>query len=557
VRALLPLAALIGCGPTAPEVVGLRAVQDPAPVETGAPDTEDTHETADTQETGDTEDTEPVAADAPALVLNEVASRNDSVIMTPSGAFADWFELYNAGDAPLDLTRASVTDGEATWRGAGELAPGAYLLIWADGEEGADHAPFNLSKDGDTLELAWDDVVFSTAELPALVGDTSLALFPDGGAPAITAWPTPGWTNGTHPTASTDPSDVLFQTDVIWDAYLEIPASSWESLEREPYTEVPASFSFLGAHFPLVNVRRKGVYGSLRSMDQKVALKVDLDDYADHNLRGVDDLTFNNMVQDESYVTELLTYELYRAGGLPAPRVGYVRLHVNGEMIGLYAWLESPDEDFLARWYADPTGPLFEGAYGVDFYTWNVGDFEYDEGPEPEDRSDLTELSAFLDGNPAPAAAYTELRTLVDMDQFLAYRALESLTWHWDGYTTANNYRVYHDPISDQFTMIPWGTDQTWTDEWYTPYAGGGRLFTWCLANTTCLADYNTALLNAADLLDATPLEEQMDRVLAFLEDDIAADPRREFDLSTHRAVVEDVRGNLRGGANRLRNAVP
>jgi hypothetical protein len=50
----------------------------------------------------------------------------------------------------------------------------------------------------------------------------------------------------------------------------------------------------------------------------------------------------------------------------------------------------------------------------------------------------------------------------VDVDALLRFWAAEVLVTHWDGYAgNANNYFAYHDPASDQFHFVPWGTDGT------------------------------------------------------------------------------------------------
>lgn len=554
---ILPLALALGCGgEPAEDFLHITITEVPGPTQPDETDETDTDSGHDTDTTTQPQDTgsPPIDAWTPATVrINEVMVRNDSVYAQDDGTYADWFELFNPGPDSIDLATVTVDDGGDPWSGEGVLEPGAHHLVWADGVE----APFALSE-GETLSVKVDGIEVDQLTTGPMDADVSIARFPDGADHAsLTIWPTPGWTNGSGPGPGTDPREVLFQTDQIHDLELHIPESSWSSLAWDPYTEVPASAEMLGVFFPLVNVRLKGVWGSLRSLDEKAAFKVDLDDYENRSLRGVDDLTINNMVQDPTYVAELITYTLFREAGLPAPRVGYVRLFVNGELFGLYALVETPDEDFLATWYDDPTGPLFEGAYGVDFYQGNEWSFEYDEGPDENDRSTLTELATALDTSPSTPGSYAHLQTLVDMPQFLRVMGTEAITWHWDGYTTANNYRVYHEPSTDLFTMIPWGTDQTWTDEWYGPYDGYGRLTTWCLANPDCRADYNAALLEVADLLEATPLVDRMEEVLAFLGPSITDDePRGEHSVGTHMSYVQTLRKNLEEGPDRIRGSV-
>ena len=92
---------------------------------------------------------------------------------------------------------------------------------------------------------------------------------------------------------------------------------------------------------------------------------------------------------------------------------------------------------------------LLEFREHLDLESGKIDGFEFDEGPEPEDRSDLMAVAEILAG-PADDAAIAALEARVDLDQFLLNMGIEAVILHWDGYTTANNYRLYHDPRTDQ-----------------------------------------------------------------------------------------------------------
>ena len=490
------------------------------------------------------------------LRINEVQARNDSTIMDGSLAFPDWIELYNAGSSPISLADVALSDGHQVWSGPDrELATGGRLLLWADGVNAAGHLPFTLDATGVKLTLSVAGIVCDRLATGEMAGDMAWARYPDGGAWAMTARPTPDATNGSAPGRSIDPSDALFPEREILTFELTLPGSSIDSLSFEPYTEVPGSLAWGPAWFPDVGVRIKGVYGSLRSIGGKAAFKIDLNAYRDNRLRGLKSLTFNNMVQDPSYTHEALAYTFFREMGLPAPRTAWMRLRVNGEDWGLYLNVESVDDTFLSRWWADPSGRMYEGKYGDDFTIGEEASFEYDEGPEIEDRSDLTAVATLLAEEPTDAVL-AQVESLVDMDQILSELAVEAVLWHWDGYTTANNYRIYHDPATGRFGMIPWGADQTLHDEWYGPYDGIGELLNFCLANAGCLARYNAALLETADAFEAGGYEARMDADVAFLAEDVASDTRGEFSPDTISAWVETTRGVIQNSPDHVRTAV-
>lgn len=117
------------------------------------------------------------------VVLNEVLAADAS-------GGPDWIELYNAGESTADLTGWTLGDDPAApWSlpDGTQLRAGAFLLIYADDEAGAEtdglHVPFKLSRDGETLTLSDPDgETGSTVAYPALGDDEAYARTVDGGA---------------------------------------------------------------------------------------------------------------------------------------------------------------------------------------------------------------------------------------------------------------------------------------------------------------------------------------------------------------------------------------
>lgn len=123
---------------------------------------------------------------AGSLVLNEVQADNAVTIADPAGQFDDWLELYNRGDQPVDLAGYYLSDDAADPHQfalpAGTLAPGAFLLIWCDSDpmQGSDHAPFKISKEGDSLFLSNESETVDQIDLGPQVTDHSFARSGDG-----------------------------------------------------------------------------------------------------------------------------------------------------------------------------------------------------------------------------------------------------------------------------------------------------------------------------------------------------------------------------------------
>jgi hypothetical protein len=480
-------------------------------------------------------------APTPFVVINEVMTANDSVIAGPGGDYGDWIEIANIGAAPFDLSRASIEEGGLLWRGSGVLPPGGRALIWGPSTDGS--SGFALGSDGDVVELQVDGFVVDVVEVPALRDDQSWARFPDGlGAFGRSSRPTPSLDNGSA-SPSGDVDAALFQDHWLLDIDLTPGDAGIDALRADPRTIVPAGFSFEQTVFPSVGMRIKGGWGSTRSIDQKASIRIDLDAFEDRELRGLETVTLNNLVQDASYVHESLAYTLFRAAGVPAPRVGWARLWINGKLHGLMTHIETVDRRFLARWFEDPTGTMFEGAYGSDFRVGESWNFELDEGED--DREAIEAIAAVISAGRATDARIAELDTLFDLANLRTVMAVEALTLHWDGYSTSNNYRIYRDPLTGRFSMIPWGTDQTFVDYWMGPWDGAGELFKFCLQNQGCEQAYNRELLRVSRLMEDLPLRDQLDARAAWLRPDIEEDPRREFGVDSHDWSVETTRMTL------------
>lgn len=494
------------------------------------------------------EDVPGEAAETSPLALNELMAANDSVLMDEQLDRDDWLELYNRSDETVSLEGWTLSEGGDAegWSlpEDRELGPGERLLVWLDGEpeEGALHADLSVDEDEGELHLWHEGEEMESLSWEELGADVVLGRFPDGSATlAPSARPTPYNPNPADPGQDLDPSDALFPQDDVLELELWIPSASLSALASSPYEYVEASLGFEGVWLDAVGVRIKGQAGSLRTLDAKAALKVKLDAYEDGTrLRGLESLTLNNMVQDPSCVHERTAYALFRDAGVPAPRTGLVALYINGEYRGIYNHVETIDDRFLARWFEDPEGNLYEGAYGEDLTTGSYTGLELDQDGD-EDVEPYTELAAVAEivAQPPTEANADALEALVDLDGMFALWAVEVLTGHWDGYFYyPNNYRVYHDPSTGLLSMIPWGTDQTfgWTGEIDAP---AGDLAIWCLQVPSLEHRFKLALWDAADRARRIGLDAEATEAWALAEPWLEADPYKEYSVETGQYYYE------------------
>jgi len=123
------------------------------------------------------------------IVVNEWMAQNDSSVADPvDGNFDDWFELFNAGNAAVDLSGYTLSDdpvdpAKYALPTGTVLAAEDHLLIWADEEldQGPLHAGFNLSALGDSIFLyAPDGSVVDSVTFGQQAPDLSEGRWKDG-----------------------------------------------------------------------------------------------------------------------------------------------------------------------------------------------------------------------------------------------------------------------------------------------------------------------------------------------------------------------------------------
>lgn len=141
------------------------------------------------------------------LVVNELLASNLRGETDPDFQDAsDWIEIANLGPDVADLGSFAISDSASTsslWKFPDNtfLAPGQYLLIWADGMNtvaNAMHTNFKLSADGEKVVLfdLRNNRVADRVDFGAQITDISYARIPDKTGDWIgTEKPTPGAAN--------------------------------------------------------------------------------------------------------------------------------------------------------------------------------------------------------------------------------------------------------------------------------------------------------------------------------------------------------------------------
>ncbi len=379
---------------------------------------------------------------------------------------------------------------------------------------------------------AWMHPAAAFAALLSLI--LSLAITPSASAATITDVKPDN--DQSQYVEGTDPAAWLFDPLRIHRVDLTISQASWNTLNQSSYNSKAeyqaGTMKFTSDTGKVVStksvgVRLKGGWGSFRNLDQKAAFKIKTNFVKGENFFGLKKLTLNNMVQDPSMLHEATVYRLYRAMGVPAPRVGYVNVFVNGVNYGLHANIETYDDVMLKRWMSS-TKNLYEGAYFQDVILSQYQGIEADEG----DATDRTDLLALATNNDQSSGAtwYNNAIKLLDIKEVINEWAVERYVAHWDGYSwqIKNNYYL-HTNENGVFTLHPWGSDQTLLG--HLPFLATdsvGIMFTRCIQYSPCQQVYKGALARTHEVAQSLKLNDMMDDIWGEIATHVQNDPRKE-----------------------------
>lgn len=379
----------------------------------------------------------------------------------------------------------------------------------------------------------------------AVGGLLSLGGPPDPGAPD-------GWGPGDTGTEGLDeapgagfPFDA--EPGTLFDIALELDAAAIDALERNgPY--VPATFEFAGLEMT-AGVRYKGS-STFDKLDGKPSFKVNFGTFVpDGRFLGVERLTLNAMKYDPTMLREASAYRLFADMGVPAPRHGYARLTINGAPYGVYSLIETLDENFLDRAFpGDDDGWLYDSSFvAADLTSLGKSAFELQEG---DPATAFADLDALVD-----ALGHTDilevLETRFDVSVF-HFLAVDLVSPNWDGYSrNTNNYLLYHAPIADRWSFVPWGQD--------TAFRGGGMLYAGvrgrvaaaCVADSACRERLAVACAEVLTTWEETDLRGYAEGLAVTIAPACEADPRKEGDceIEKHLEILaerpDDVRSEL------------
>lgn len=156
----------------------------------------------------------------------------------------------------------------------------------------------------------------------------------------------------------------IFGTDIISIEIIADEADWLEMLDNarsEQYIMVDVVVN--GTKFKNVGIRPKGNSSLSQvagSNSDRYSFNLKFDEYIkDQTCFGLDSFVVNNMLGDNTYMKEYVSYDLMHQMGVDAPYFGFADIKVNGKEWGLYLAVEAYRDSYEARTFGTTAGMLY------------------------------------------------------------------------------------------------------------------------------------------------------------------------------------------------------
>ena len=365
----------------------------------------------------------------------------------------------------------------------------------------------------------------------------------------------------------------LFEKDSLRDLYIDFLDGNYhnilvQSFFNNPSYRIPATVSLSGVSLDSVGVRYKGNSTfCLPNDDQnpKVPYNLDMNYWVSgQKLMEKKKVKLANAWLDPTFAKEYMASKIYK-NYLPSPEVNLVKLHVQGNYLGLYVNTESINKQFCEKHFGEKNGVLFKcdpidmfcdpspnpatgpppnlGWLGTDSTLYyNSYDLKSDNG-----WGELINLIQTLNFNPS------ELDSVLNIDRALWALAVNTATLNLDTYNGyyIHNYYLYQTE-DGLFQMIPWDLSESFVgailgwDFWgpqqvynYDPYGSqfptGERPLLDYLLNHPLYRKIYTAHLRTIlteTMYDTTAIRNQINQLQNLAVSAVQSDPNKLFGIT-------------------------
>ena len=290
-----------------------------------------------------------------------------------------------------------------------------------------------------------------------------------------------------------------------------------ENAVNEEYIKVNVVVN--GTTFYDVGIRPKGNSSLTQvasSDSDRYSFRLKFDEYVEgQTCFELDSFVVNNMMSDNSYMKEYLSYDLMHAIGVEAPYFGFANLSLNGEAWGLYLAVEVYNDSYEERVSGDTSGALYnvkmsmgmgmqggaeDGAQGGMQGRPQMGQERSDLSNMPQDFTEngfhgannmgsrnggsliytddeVSSYSDIFDNAVGKSDEVSETRVVealkalstgedleeyFEVDEILRYLAAHTVVANFDSYSSsmAQNYYIYEK--EGLLTILPWDYNMAW-----------------------------------------------------------------------------------------------
>lgn len=158
--------------------------------------------------------------------------------------------------------------------------------------------------------------------------------------------------------------DDFYNVDSISEIRMYFYQQNWDHLLDSMYVagqndRILANININGDSYDSVGVRYKGFSSvSINNIKNPFNIKLDyVDNDQDH--KGINKIKLSNVIQDPSFIREVLSYEIAR-NYMPASQANYTNLFINDTLWGLYVNVEAVNDKFTVDHFGSMDNPFFK-----------------------------------------------------------------------------------------------------------------------------------------------------------------------------------------------------
>ena len=187
----------------------------------------------------------------------------------------------------------------------------------------------------------------------------------------------------------------LFDTDRVHTLDIVVKDKDWLDMLDNALDKqyIPCNVVIDGENIKNVAIRPKGassLFAVSQSDSDRLSFKVEFDHYEpSKTYYGLDKLALNNLIQDNTYLMDYLSYDMMRKMGVSSPLTSFIWITVNGRDFGLYLGVEGIEDAFAQRNYGNDRGNIYKPDIENLFGMGGEEDLELPENgenPEPQDQ---------------------------------------------------------------------------------------------------------------------------------------------------------------------------